>query len=167
VSTTARKRWRTRLSPKLQAHSLIKRRLKLREHEAAQFIGEYQSRHRPASWWPDIASAAAFLGWMVAFGRATDALETTRFDIAAVWRGSWLGVAALLLLSYGVAAALAIAVGFWLQTRLLLRPIRRCIELPACFNCNQSLQGVPTVDGRLTCPECGAPYPAPVASITT
>lgn len=65
-----------------------------------------------------------------------------------------------LLLGYGMAVVLTALVYTSLRTRLLLRPIRRCLDLPACFHCDYSLEGVPMTEGRLACPERGALYPS-------
>lgn len=127
----------------------------LSEAECAELVEAVYARGPVLKWGPPIAGLIAFLGWMFLFGRGTDVLENTRWDVLAV---PGLGI----LLGYGVAIPLAFVVATVVPRVVLRRALCHCLFSPACFWCGYSLRGLETHDSRIRCPECGRL--SPVAS---
>src|SRR5437899_8994231 len=73
---------------------------------------------------PAILGLALAIGWMILFGRGTDALEKTRFDLLGLLQ-SWgaPGIVIALLLGYGIAGALLLGIPFWVRRMMLIGAI--------------------------------------------
>lgn len=156
MSPPSKNSWLLRLSPEARALLLLRYRLDVSLTEARQLLTRHKRTHPSTVWAPNLASLVTFFGWMFAFGASHDALEPLVEDLP-----SWIAASMVLLADYGVAIALAMLAYIWLKARLLLRPIRRCIELPACLHCGYSLTGVPREGASVVCPECGDAFPGP------
>ena len=133
----------------------------LSEAECAELVEAVYARRPVLKWAPPIAGPIAFLGWMFLFGRGTDVLEGTRWDVLAFLRdlGS-VGFLMMILLGYGVAITLALIVATVVPRVLLRRELHRCLTSPACFRCGYSLSGLEIRGSKIRCPECGRPSPA-------
>ena len=114
-------------------------------------------KRRPAlKWTPGISAILTFLGWMFAFGRVTDALEGTSWDVLALLRQlGVLGVLGALMLGYGIAITLALVVGTIIPRAILRRQLLHHLYSPACFWCGYSLCGLQRRNAAIHCPECG------------
>ena len=102
-------------------------------------------------WWvtqvgPAVAALATFWGWMIFFGRTTDALEGTDWDILPFGGG---------MLGFGVAIPIATLVWVKVRSFVARREFRRHLFLPACFWCGYQLGGLAVDTGVIRCPECG------------
>ncbi len=128
--------------------------------QCADLIGAVVSRKPMIRWIVPIAPSVLLLGWMFLFGRSTDLLEGTRWDIiASVKEYGALGVVVLILLGYGVAIALAVVAGTLVPRALLRRSVLHHLYSPACFWCGYSLRGLPRHGADVLCPECGRHSP--------
>jgi len=97
---------------------------------------------------------------MFLFGRVTDALEGTRWDILAwLTQSGVLGSVGALVLGYGVAITLALVISVLIPRAVLRRELFRHLYSPACFWCGHSLRGLRRINGRIRCPECGRQSP--------
>ena len=126
----------------------------------AKLIDALYSRKPGLRWLPPLAAPIAFLGWMFIFGRVTDALEGTRWDILAfLQRADLLGFVGMLLLGYGVAIILAVVVGATFPQAVLRRLVIHHLYSPTCFWCGYSLRGLERHNAAIDCPECGKSSP--------
>ncbi|MHC4108282.1 MAG: hypothetical protein ACYSTY_09390 [Planctomycetota bacterium] len=122
------------------------------ETECAELVKAVYARRPVLKWGPPIACPIAFLGWMFLFGRVTDVLEKTRWDVLALPGGALLG--------YPIAITLALVVATVVPRAVLRRALRHCLYSPACFWCGYSLRGLEIHESRIRCPECGKFSPA-------
>ena len=78
-------------------------------------------RKRLLYWAPGVAGLAVFFGWMIAFGKITDAVEGTRWDVLAFGESnrSFVHGTAAILVGYGIAVTLGVVV-----CKLLSRHLR-------------------------------------------
>ena len=105
---------------------------------------------------PSIVSLLAAFGWMILFGRGSDALEDTAWDILGLLHDlGFLGFIMALLLGFGVAIALALISGEALRRFLLRRQFCFHLFTPACFWCGYLLKGLVRDGDYIRCPECG------------
>ena len=121
-------------------------------------------RNRALNWLPALVALAGFWGWMIAFGRGTDALEGTKWDVLAFLKDLGLGLIPSLVVGYGIAITLAVIAGSAVHRAILRRVIRHHLYSPACFWCGYSLVGLEVCNAAIQCPECGKV--SPVASST-
>lgn len=160
MSSPAKSSWLIRLSPETEAFYLLQHRLGIRWSEARHLLNIYQREHRLSTRLPVLAAPTAFIAWIIGFGLILVILDDFGF-ITDSLSDRWPGQLAASLMGYPAAIAFATLVYIMLRRRLLLRPIRRCIDTPACFACDYPLRGVPPANGCTTCPECGIASPAP------
>ena len=128
----------------------------LAEADCLDLVEAIYDRRPALKWIPPIAAPLAFLGWMLVYGRTTDMLENTRWDLLAFFdRMGVFGVAASILLGFGVAVTLAVILATVVPRAVLRRELRRCLYSPACFWCRYSLSGLEADNSTIRCPECG------------
>jgi len=128
--------------------------------DCADLIRAVAARRLLTRWISPIAAPLVALGWIFLFGRITDLLEGTRWDILAyLARHGIVGIAIALLLGYGVAFALAIVAGTLAPNAALRRALFYHLYSPACFWCGYSLRELPRQDSSVLCPECGRHSP--------
>ena len=128
--------------------------------QCSDLVGAVYARKPGVKWIAPVAGPIAFLGWMFMFGRVTDALEGTRWDILALLTQSGiLGSAGALMLGYGIAITLAIVISVLIPPAVLRRALFRHLYSPACFWCGYSLRGLRRINGSIRCPECGRQSP--------
>jgi hypothetical protein len=124
------------------------------EH-SAELVNAVHKRKPALKWLPSLAAPAA-LGWMFIFGRVTDVLEGTRWDVLAFLdKQGPLGIAGILGLGFGIAIALGFVAGFAVPRAILRRLIRHHLYSPACFWCGYSLVALEAHEAAIRCPECG------------
>ncbi len=131
----------------------------LSQTDCADLIRAVAARRPLLQWISPVAMPLAGIGWIFLFGRITDLLEGTRWDILAFLAGHGIvGIAVALLLGYGVAFALAVVAGT-LAPAALRRALFHHLYSPACFWCGYSLRELPRPDSFVLCPECGRRSP--------
>lgn len=148
--------------PDLRAHGarFLSERSGLPELDCPEYIQAIYTRRRVLKWVPPAAAALAFFGWMFAFGRITDILENTNWDLLAfLYQLGLPGWTIVVVLGYGIATALAIVLAAVIPRTVLRHEVRRCLHSPACFWCAYSLRGLEIRDSRVRCPECGRSSP--------
>jgi hypothetical protein len=109
-------------------------------------------------WTPSIAGCCLFGIWMIVFGKGTNALEGTRWDIMNwIHARGVVGILLAVLMGYGVAITLGILSSILIRRSLMRRAIRYHVNAPACFWCGYSLVGLPCLSNTniVPCPECG------------
>jgi hypothetical protein len=132
----------------------------LAETECLELVEAIYNRRPALKWIPPIAAPLSFLGWMFVYGRTLDTLENTRWDLVAFFNQMGVfGVAASILLGFGVAITLAVILATVVPRAVLRRELHRCLYSPACFWCGYSLSGHEAPESRVRCPECGRPSP--------
>ena len=139
-----------------QTDHMLAKHFGIEKHECQKLIKVIKKRKRSI----DIKSGLVFLSvscaWMIFFGRGTDALEGTRFDILNYLNDSGpIGVILVLLLGIGTAIFLAVITAVALERRLLYRQFHYHLFTPACFWCGYSLKGLENENNYIKCPECG------------
>ena len=143
-------------SKHLRSHHGLAKRFGIDEAECRSLIDAINKRQWMVRNLPSIVGGVAFLGWMILFGRSTDALEGTAWDILGFAHDAgFLGFMMALLLGFGVAIALAVVSGLAMRRFLLWRQFRCHLFAPACFWCGYLLKGLEPHDDFTQCPECG------------
>ncbi len=143
-----------------QAVAALRHLTELRSADCSELVGAVYARKPGVKWIAPVAGPIAFLGWMFLFGRVTDALEGTRWDILAwLTQSGVLGSVGALMLGYGVAITLALVISVLIPRAVMRRELLRHLYSPACFWCDHSLRGLRRINGRIRCPECGRQSP--------
>ena len=146
--------------PPTQAVRALRRLTGLSLAQCADLVGAVRARKPGIRWIAPVAGPIAFLGWMFMFGRLTDVLEGTRWDILALLTSKGiLGTAGIVLLGFGVAITLGIVVGELIPRAVLRRALFYHLYSPACFWCGYSLHGLHRSNPSIQCPECGRHSP--------
>jgi len=141
---------------RLQSHHGLTKRFGIDEAECLSLIDAIDKRKRMAGTAPSIVAFLLFWAWMILFGRGTDALEETQWDILSLLRDlGFIGFVLSFLLGLGVAISLAIVSGVSLRRFLLRRQFRYHLFTPACFWCGYLLKGLEREGDFTRCPECG------------
>ena len=129
--------------------------------ECDALVAAIYERRPFLKWLPSVAGTAASVGWIALFGRTTDALEGTRWDLLGYLHTlGFVGLLVAAFLGFGVAIGLGFALGYALPRMALQRVLRRHLYGPACFWCGYSLIGLQLLGGTIHCPECGRRSPA-------
>ena len=140
----------------LHSHHILAKQFGIGEDECRGLIDAINKRKWRVRNAPSIVGGLAFFGWMILFGRGSDALEETAWDILGLlYDLGFLGFMMAVLLGFGVAIALALISGATLRRFLLRRQFRYHLSTPACFWCGYSLQGLERAGDFIRCPECG------------
>ena len=136
---------------------VLAKRFGIDEAECQSLIDVIDKRKRMAGAAPSIVAFLVFWAWMILFGRGTDALEDTAWDILGLLHDlGFLGfIIMALLLGFGVAIALALISGVALRRFLLRTQFHYHLFTPACFWCGYLLKGLERDDDFIRCPECG------------
>ena len=128
--------------------------------DCSGLVQALEARSPRVQWIQGLGPLLAFFAWMVIFGRATDALEGTRWDVLGFLEEQGpLGFLAVILLGFGVAVTLAVLVGTVIPRALLRRQVRYHLYSPACFWCGYSQRGLEISNDSICCPECGRRSP--------
>ena len=140
----------------IHSHHGLAKRFGIDEAECQSLIDAIDKRKWMVRYAPSIVGGVAFLGWMILFGRSTDALEGTPWDILGFAHDAgFLGFMLAVLLGYGVAIALALISGVALRRILLRTQFRYHLFTAACFWCGYVLKGLERDGDFIQCPECG------------
>lgn len=135
---------------------MIRSHARLSELQTLAVLDALHRRLRRLSWVPNVASSGVFVLWMVIFGKGTDALEGTRYDLLAfLQRQGEIGLAFGMIHGVGMAAALAACAYIIIRRRLLFGALRHHLSTPSCFHCGYTLTGLPAPNALIACPECG------------
>ena len=152
--------WMSRSAAPQYAVNTLSKLSGLSSGQCAELVGAVYARKRHYKWIPEVTAALAFLGWMFVFGRTTDALENTDWDLlASLGKFGIGGFAITLLLGYGVALALAFLLGRVVPRAVMRRELKNYLCSPACFFCGYSLRGLDVQRSAIRCPECGKTSP--------
>jgi hypothetical protein len=139
----------------LSHHGLAKR-FGIGEAECRSLIDAINKRKWMVRNAPSTVGGFAFFGWMILFGRGTDVLEGTAWDILGFAHDAgFLGFMMALLLGFGVAITLAVVSGLAVRRLLLRKQFRYHLFTPACFWCGYLLKGLECDGSSIQCPECG------------
>ncbi len=140
----------------LRSHHVLAERFGIDEVECRSLIDAIDKRQRIASSAPSVVGLIVSGGWIMFFGRGTDALEKTRWDILSLLRDlGFLGFVLGILLGLGAAIFLGLVSGVALRRFLLRKQFRYHLFTPACFWCGYLLKGLERDGSAIQCPECG------------
>ena len=139
-----------------QTDHLLAKHFGIEKDECHKLIKVIRKRKRSIDIKSGLVSLSVFWAWMIFFGRGTDALEGTRFDILNYLLDSGpIGVILVLFLGFGIAIILATITNIMLSKRLLMQQFNYHLFTPACFWCGYSLKGLDNENNYIKCPECG------------
>jgi len=143
-----------------QAAAWLRGRTGLPQDVCFELVRALYARMPAVKWILPVGAPLAFFGWMLLFGRVTDVLEGTRWDLLAMLHeGGIVGGVAVASLGFGVGITLALLIGGLAPHLMLQRAVRHHLHAPACFWCGQLLRGVPPQGALVACPECGKASP--------
>lgn len=141
----------------------IARKLGLKATDVATVAGTIRGRSWVVRNGPGLLGVATFVAWMFIFGRGTDLLEKTRFDLlGALHKWGTVGFVLGFLLGWGIGLLLAGAVAILTGQHMLTRQIK---AMPRDSNgrlcvCDECLYPMAhAAPGEVSrCPECGTEY---------
>ncbi len=140
----------------LLSHYVLARRFNIDEVECLELINEIDKRKPVAAAAPSIVGFMVWWAGINLYGRGTDALEGTQWDILPLLSDlGFVGFILRFVLGLGVPILLAFISGGALRRFLLRRQFRYHLFTPACFWCGYSLKGHERVSRFIRCPECG------------
>ena len=140
----------------IHSHHYLSERFNIDEYECQKLIKVIDKRHRSVTIIPNAAGLIACFIWMFIFGRGTDALEGTQWDILEFLFGIGpVGVIFVFFLGFGIAIILASITFIVLRKRLLCKQFEDHLIKPICFWCGYSLKGLESESNYIKCPECG------------
>ncbi len=140
----------------LRSYHGLAKRFDIDEVECRRLIDAIDKRRPMLAVVPTIVGLIVYWAGIELYGRGTDVLEETQWDILPLVRHLGFGGFILkILLSLGVAISLGIISGVALRRFLLRRQFRYHLFTPACFWCGYSLKGLERDGSFIKCPECG------------
>lgn len=140
----------------LQTHLVLAERFGIDKDECQNLIRVIDKRKRFKKEVPSIVGGIIFVIWMFIFGRGTDVLEGTRWDILDfLWDQGFIGIILMLFLGFGIAILLATITSIILRRRFLIKQFHDHLFTPLCFWCGYSLKGLENESNFIKCPECG------------
>ena len=140
----------------LQTHLLLADRFNIDKDECQGLIKAIYKRKKFKSAMPSIVGLIVFFAWMVLFGRGTDALEGTRWDILSFLIDIGpVGILLAIFSGLGIGSLLAASTAIALRRRFLSQQFHYHLFTPACFWCGYSLKGHDCDANYIKCPECG------------
>ncbi len=138
------------------SHHVLAKRFDIDEAECRDLINVIDKRKPMAGAAPPIVGFVVCWAGIILYGRGTDALEGTQWDILPLLRDlGFIGFILRFVLGLGVPVFLALISGVALRRLLLHRQFRYHLFAPACFWCGYSLKGHKRVSSFIKCPECG------------
>ena len=139
----------------LRSHHVLAKQFGIDEAECRSLIDVINKRQWRVRNAPSIVSVLAFFGWMILFGRGSDALEGTAWDLLGLLDDlGFLGFIMAFLLGFGIAIAWAVLSGATLRRFLLRRQFHYHLATPSCFWCGYILKGLEREGDFIQCPEC-------------
>lgn len=140
----------------LQTHLLLADRFNIDKDECQGLIKAIDKRKQFKSAIPSIVGLIVIFAWMVLFGRGTDALEGTRWDILSFLIDIGpVGILLAIFSGLGIGTLLAASTAIALRRRFLSQQFHYHLFTPACFWCGYSLKGLENENNYIKCPECG------------
>ncbi len=140
----------------LLSHHVLARRFNIDEVECRVLINAIDKRKPVAGAAPSIVSFIVWWAGINLYGRGTDALEGTQWDILPLLHDlGFIGFILRFVLGLGVPVFVGIVSGMTLRRFLLRRQFRYHLFTPACFWCEYSLKGHERDSSFIKCPECG------------
>ena len=140
----------------LRSHHGLAKRFGIDEAECRSLIDAIDKRRLILATVPTIVGLIVYWAGVELYGRGTDALEGTQWDILPLLRDlGFIGFILRFVLGLGVPVFLGLISGVALRRFLLRKQFRYHLSTPACFWCGYLLKGLER-DGRsIQCPECG------------
>ena len=140
----------------LQTHLLLADRFNIDKDECQGLIKAIDKRKQFKSAIPSIVGLIVIFAWMVLYGRGTDALEGTRWDILSfLFDIGPVGIILAIFSGLGIGTLLAASTAIALRRRFLSQQFNYHLFTPACFWCGYSLKGHDCDGNYIKCPECG------------
>ena len=138
------------------SHHGLAERFGIDEAECRSLIDAIDKRRLILATVPTIVGLIVYWAGVELYGRGTDALEETPWDILPLLRDlGFIGFILRFVLGLGVPVFLGIISGVTLRRFLLRRQFRYHLFTPACFWCGYSLKGLERDGTSIRCPECG------------